>query len=214
MISHWFNKPKAPDWWEAYREKNRRAAWYQQRLSHLDFLVLDTETTGLRPEKDRILSIGLVPVKKEKIRIQDCSSWYWAQEKAGGKAAEIHGILPKTLHAAGDEKERLRQFASLAAGKVWVAHHAAFDRAMLQEALKRNYPGMRWENPILNTAHLHRVLIRSTAENPISLDDLCHYYRIPLHGRHTAEGDAFMTALVFLKMLRKMKEEKLERLRD
>jgi DNA polymerase-3 subunit epsilon len=94
--------------------------------------------------------------------------------KAGGKAAEIHVILLETWKDAGEEEESLKRFSAQAAGKIWVAHHAAFDREMLQKALKRHYPGLRWENPVLDTAQLHRMLLRSTAENPVSLDDLCH----------------------------------------
>jgi len=205
----WFTRPKPPSWWEVFSERNKEARWHDKKLEELRFLVLDTETTGLRPEWDRILSIGLVPIQERKIAIKSCHSWLWRQNQAGGKDAEIHGILPGHTANLKSEEESLALFAEQAAGCVWVAHHAAFDREMLQRALQRHFPGMHWPNPILDTADLHRLLIRSTAIPNVSLDDLCHAYRVPIYGRHTAEGDAFMTALVFLKMLSKLKSKSL-----
>ena len=45
-------------------------------------------------------------------------------------------------------------------------------------------------------------------DSHFSLDVLCKEFKIPKHDRHTASGDAFITALLFLKILSKLKSER------
>lgn len=198
-------KPVFPDWWQAYLQATDRKALMRQKVEEAEYLVLDTETTGLNPQKDRILSLAVYTIREGGLWMQESHSLYWSQKTAGGKAVEIHGIMPKYSESDGtDEAEAIRLFSQWAKGKIWVGHHIGFDFQILNSSLKRQLGKAEWVNPLFDTLHLHRIIRRMTAQNPISLDELCHQYRIPIEERHTAQGDAMMTALIFLKMLPKL----------
>ena len=87
-----------------------------------------------------------------------------------------------------------------------MAHHTAFDIEMINSALKRlNLPKLK--NKTIDTGILYKKL-EGKKESHISLDVLCTEFNIPKHDRHTASGDAFMTALLFLKIVSKLKQER------
>jgi DNA polymerase-3 subunit epsilon len=83
---------------------------------------------------------------------------------------------------------------------VLVAHHAAFDVAMINFALKRmNLPKLK--NKVLDTGHVFQKTKLDNSKAHFSLDDLSKRFNIPQHDRHTASGDAYITAILFLKLL-------------
>jgi DNA polymerase-3 subunit epsilon len=101
------------------------------------------------------------------------------------------------------EEEALSAFLNYIENAVLVAHHAAFDLSMINGALKRmNLP--RLKNKIVDTGHLYTQFKRNAHTKHFSLDDLSKEMNIPQHDRHTASGDAYITALLFLKLIAKM----------
>jgi DNA polymerase-3 subunit epsilon len=92
-----------------------------------------------------------------------------------------------------------------------VAHHAGFDIGMINSALKRlGLPKLK--NTPLDTGVLYKkTLLKSYLVQPkehYSLDELAEKFLISKKDRHTALGDAYITALAFLKILVKIKEKK------
>ena len=86
---------------------------------------------------------------------------------------------------------------------VLVAHHAAFDVAMINAALSRlDLPKLK--NRVLDTGHLFQKTKIDTSKTHFGLDELSNLFKIPLHDRHTASGDAYITALLFLKLISKL----------
>jgi DNA polymerase-3 subunit epsilon len=90
---------------------------------------------------------------------------------------------------------------------VIVGHHIGHDIEALNCACERHF-GFRLPNPSLDTMDLTLHLNddggfagRPMAEG-FSLDGLCAMFGIAPHDRHTAGGDAFLTALVFQRLLR------------
>ena len=81
---------------------------------------------------------------------------------------------------------------------------------MINHALKRH--GMpKLKNRFLDTSALYkRSLIRSPLvknQDQYSLDELAEKFDIPTQDRHTALGDAYITAIAFLKILGTLKEK-------
>ena len=88
-----------------------------------------------------------------------------------------------------------------------VGHHIGHDIATFDAACTRHW-GMRLLNRSLDTMDLTLHLERDGAfagRPPIrrfTLDALCELFGVIPHDRHTASGDAFITAQVFLRLLR------------
>ncbi|KFF05923.1 3'-5' exonuclease [Flavobacterium reichenbachii] len=175
------------------------------------FIVLDTETTGFDYEMDRILCIGALVLQNGIISIQDSFEVYIEQDHYDKSTAQIHGILKAFVINRPGESEALQQFLTFLGDAVIIAHHTIFDVTMINRALERNgLPVLT--NQTLDTAYLYkRTLIKShlfERKDHYTLDDLADKFDISKKDRHTALGDAYITAIAFLKIVKKLKEKK------
>lgn len=174
------------------------------------FVVLDTETTGFDYEKDRILCIGAIVLQNNTISIQDSFEIYIEQEHYNKATAQIHGILKDFVLDRPKELEALQQFLAFLGDSIIIAHHTAFDVTMINKALERNgLPELK--NRTLDTAKLYKKTLLSSylleRKDHYTLDDLADKFDISKKDRHTALGDAYITAIAFLKILKKLKEK-------
>lgn len=206
----WFKSKTYPEFWNSYANSFHK----KYSLEDTRFVVFDTETTGLNPKQDRLLSIGTVTIINFQIDVADQLECYIKQKHFNTKTVEIHGILKEgSLHKI-EEKEAIKQFLKHIEGAILVAHHVHFDVAMINEALKRlGLPKLK--NKTVDTGILYRKTKYIKTDKHYSLDDLCNKFNITMHDRHTASGDAYLTAILFLKLcaLLKAKNKRLT-LRD
>ena len=175
------------------------------------FVVLDTETTGFDYDNDRILCIGALVLQNNMISIQDSFEVYIQQDHYDKSTAQIHGILKDFVLKRPNELEALQQFLTFLGDSIIIAHHTIFDVTMINKALERNgLPALT--NKTLDTAHLYKkTLIKShlfERKDHYTLDDLADKFDISKKDRHTALGDAYITAIAFLKIVKKLKEKK------
>ena len=175
------------------------------------FVVLDTETTGFNYDNDRILCIGAVVLQNSVISIPDSFEIYIHQEHYDKNSAQIHGILKDWVMDKPSELEALQQFLAFLGDSIIVANHTMFDVTMINRALERNgLPHLT--NKMLDTALLYkRTLIISNLlerKEKYALDDLADKFDISKKDRHTAMGDAYITAIAFLKIVKKLKNLK------
>ncbi|WP_127140696.1 PolC-type DNA polymerase III [Flagellimonas marinaquae] len=200
-----------PDFWWEYE------AYFKEPLpddiGENTFVVLDTETTGFSLTRDRMLCIGALKLKDNSIVVKDSFEVYVEQEHYDSESAEIHGILKKSKKDSVTELEALKQFLVYVKNHVLVGHHVMFDINMINAALKRN--GLpKLKNKTLDTESLYiRTLLISTLvqkKERYSLDDLAKKYSISRKDRHTALGDAFITAIAFLRSVEKLKPKKIK----
>lgn len=174
-------------------------------LNAVRFAVLDTETTGLNPAKDHILSIAAIAVSGEAMHMQD-SFHALLQHTQVTQSVAIHMITPASAEAGGLPAKVIKDFALWVQHAVLVGHHIAFDASVLSHTLRR-YKGCSLQNKMVDTALLAiRLLEPPHAREQLqpadySLDKLADRLQIPIFERHTAEGDTLTTALVFLKLL-------------
>ncbi|KAF2081612.1 3'-5' exonuclease [Flavobacterium sharifuzzamanii] len=175
------------------------------------FVVLDTETTGFDYDNDRILCIGALVLQNGIINVQESFEVYLEQDHYDKSTAQIHGILKDLLVKRPTELEALQQFLDFLGDSIIIAHHTIFDVTMINKALERNgLPHL--SNKTLDTAYLYKkTLIQShlfERKDHYTLDDLADKFDISKKDRHTALGDAYITAIAFLKIVKKLKEKK------
>jgi DNA polymerase-3 subunit epsilon len=188
-------------------------------LAEIPFIVYDTETTGLDHKKDKLLSIGAVKVKAWQIDLANHLEVYLEQDyrpNSGAEAISVHGILPKGHQAAVTETEALEQFLGFAGKGVLVAHHLAFDRAMIEHLLKFNGGGKLLNKGVDTAVLARRLTMRPdlAKRGDFGLDHLCEVYRIPMSDRHTAAGDAYITAVLLMKLLSRLEKRGVRTLED
>jgi len=193
-----------PLFWRNYLKlfKQKRV----QTIAETHFIIFDTETTGLDFKTNCILSIGAVSLKNNIIDVAQGFEIYLQQDKFNHESVKIHGILKEGNYKKLTEKEAIEAFINYIGNAVLVAHHAAFDIKMINIALKRMKLGTL-KNKVIDTGILYKKLA-GKKNNHFNLDVLCKEFNIHTNDRHTAAGDAFITAQLFLKILSKLKQER------
>ncbi len=171
----------------------------EQSLAALSYTVFDTETTGLEPSAgDEILQIGATRIVAMKLRRQDCFDQLVDPQRSIPEAGlAIHGITPAMVQGQPNLAAVLPAFHAFAQDTVLVAHNAAFDMRFLQ--LKEAATGVRFDQPVLDTLLLSAVIHPQQASH--SLEAIAERLGVPVLGRHTALGDAMVTAEVFVRMI-------------
>jgi DNA polymerase-3 subunit epsilon len=170
------------------------------------FVVLDTETTGLDPRRDRIITIGAIGVQGGEILLEDSFEALLKVEH-NTSAVTVHGVTRDHSRRGLDEPQALRLLLDYLRDGVIVGHHIQHDVLTLNAGYERHF-GFALPNRSLDTMdlalHLEREGAFAGAErfSSFSLDALCAFFGVVPHDRHTAPGDAFLTALVFQRLLR------------
>jgi DNA polymerase-3 subunit epsilon len=168
-------------------------------LAGLSFTVFDTETTGLQPAQgDQIIQVGATRVVAGKLRRGDSFDQLVNPGRAIPAAGiPIHGITEAMVRGQPDLETVLPAFHEYVGDTVLVAHNAAFDMRFLQLAEPRS--GVRFTQPVLDTLLLSAVV--HPQQESHRLEAIAERFGVEVLGRHTALGDAMVTAEVFMKML-------------
>jgi len=171
----------------------------ERKLSDLVYTVFDTETTGLNPSQgDEIIQIGAARIVNNKLLRQECFEQLVDPRRPIPAASiPIHGIQPEMVAGQPTIEEVLPAFHAFAQDTVLVAHNAAFDMRFLQ--LKEQQTGMVFDHPVLDTLLLSALIHPN--QDSHRLEALAERFNVTIIGRHTAMGDAMVTAEVFLKLI-------------
>lgn len=175
-------------------------------VDEVRFVVLDSETTGLNPRTDRLITIGAVAVRGGEILLDDAFDAL-IQVGENTSAVAVHGVTRDESRAGLDEPDALERFLDYLRDGVIVGHHIGHDVATFDAAYERHW-GARLLNRSMDTMDLTLHLEKDGAfagRPPIrrfTLDALCELFGVIPHDRHTASGDAFITAQVLLRLLK------------
>jgi DNA polymerase III subunit epsilon len=179
-------------------------------LAELSLTVFDTETTGLNPaEGDEIIQIGAVRIVNGRI----ISGEYFdqlvdPQRKIPAASIPIHGITPDMVAGQPTIDEVLPAFHAFCRDTVLVAHNAAFDMKCLE--MKQQQTGLHFDQPVLDTLLLS-VLVHENQDRH-NLDDIAERFGLTILGRHTAFGDAMVTAEIFVRLIPLLAEKGIDTL--
>lgn len=175
-------------------------------ISAVPLLAMDFETTGLDADCNDIVSIGLVSMTLERIRLHDSHHWILKpRADLRDESVVIHGITHSEVERAPDLKDMHRKLLELMAGKVMVVHHKGIERDFLDAAFKRRI-GEGIEFPCIDTleleARLHRrkptglldKLFGHKQRVSIRLPESRERYHLPHYPAHNALTDALACA--------------------
>tara|TARA_R110001606_G_scaffold23042_2_gene78008 strand:+ start:1817 stop:2479 length:663 start_codon:yes stop_codon:yes gene_type:complete len=209
MKINWFrkkDKKPLPSYFLAYQESFLNAK--KLPIKETRFVVYDTETTGFS-RKDRVLSIGAVSLIDNIINVNDAFEVYVKQKLFRAETVPIHGILKGGEIKKITELAALKLFLKYIGNAVLVGHHVNFDVEMINEILRRNKLPLLL-NKTIDTDFLYKKSKHTIYQNRkkhYTLDNLCDELNISKSDRHTATGDAYITAIAFLKILSRLNKK-------
>ena len=168
-------------------------------LSGLPCLVLDTETTGLRVERDRIVSVGTVCLVGTEFEADgELSFLVDPGVSIPAASTKIHGISDTDVEDAGCFADHIQPLEAAIAGRVVAGHNIGFDLAILASEYDR--AGLDWTlPPALDTGLLALALNPHLAD--ASLETIAAWLGVDVVDRHSALGDAQTTAQIYLRLL-------------
>ena len=186
--------------------------WSERPLRQITYVVFDLETTGLRPsEGDDIVELGAARVVNGRVLTMETFDRLINPGRAIPKASiEFHGITDAMVADKPTLSIVLPQFQAFAADAVLVAHNAAFDLKFLERGAAEC--GIRFEQPILDTLLISAFI--DPGEPDHSLDAIAARLGLGLSRRHSALGDALMTAAILVRQIERLEERGVTRLAE
>lgn len=174
-------------------------------IADVPMVALDFETTGLDPNRDSIVSIGLVPMSISRIRCNAARHWIIKPEtRLHSTSVVVHGITHSAVADAPDFSTLIDKLLTHLQGKIVVVHHSPIERGFLHAALKRHIQeGI--EFPVIDTMAVEAQFTRTMGQTlwrsligrkpaSIRLTDSRTRYHLPYYRQHQALTDALACA--------------------
>jgi DNA polymerase-3 subunit epsilon len=155
--------------------------------------MLDVETSGLNPKRDRLLAIAAIGMQIDwsrqtlQINLGDSFEAVLQQDHASSHAnILLHGIGVQEQRAGLAPSQALQAFRQFVSNSPLLAFHCAFDEAVIQRHMIQHHLG-KLSNPWLDLDHL--CAVTSEGVRARALDDWLHHFKIECSVRHQAAAD-------------------------
>ncbi len=182
------------------------------RLEALPIVVFDLETTGLDVAVDTIVSLGGVRLQGSTIyRAVTIDCLVHPGRPIPPRSTAIHGITNDMVEGAPDFAEVWSDFRMMSDGAVLVGHNVGFDIAHLQNATRA--AGIDWSPPPFLCTYLLTAALDLGLPS-LQLDSVAESLGVRVRGRHTALGDALVTAEVFARLIPRLADSGVTTLGD
>ena len=175
----------------------------------MKYAIVDIETTGLRPSRNRITEIGIVLFDGKEI-LETFTSLFNPDQRLPAGISEMTGITQDMLDEAPRFYEEARRIAELTEGAIFVGHNVRFDYSFLVEEFKRL--GYSYRRQKLCTLQLMRKYFPGLPS--YSLGRLIRQFDIRVKARHRALDDALATTQLLQLILEKESEPEAEFIRS
>ena len=165
-------------------------------------IVLDTETTGLNPEKgDRIVEIGCVELENHLPTGKTYHQYINPMRSISQEVVAVHGLTEEFLSDKPIFSEIADEFlAFIGENTPLVIHNAAFDMNFLNTELKACGKPILSEDKVIDTLLIARKKFPGAKVN---LDELCKRFNVDASKRtvHGALLDSELLADVYLELI-------------
>ncbi len=173
-------------------------------MSSERILILDTETTGLSFEEDRIIEVGVVELNEKILARQYFHEYVNPEKEINISAQKIHGLSNNFLVDKPTFNEIAQKFLDFIKDDVIVIHNAEFDLNFINKELQ-NCGLSELKNQVIDTL---KIAKKEFPGQSVNLDSLCRKLNI-INTRkdyHGALLDATLLSKVFLKLTTEKQE--------
>ena len=183
--------------------KDEKYSFLFDKPSENEYIVYDTETTGLNPKVDEILSIGAVKIKGNKIITSEKFEIFVKPTKdINEESIKIHQIRNIDLENGCEPNEALDKFLHFIGSRTLIGYYLEFDVNMINKYLKP-YLGIKLPNKQIEVSgiyHDKKIKFIPDAHIDLRFDTIMNDLGLPIFGKHDAINDAIMTAMIYVKL--------------
>jgi DNA polymerase III subunit epsilon len=176
----------------------RRASWRSARYASLDF-----ELTGLDPNRDRIVSFGVVPVDGSRVEVG--RSVYELVDpgdvEMSPQVVTIHGLRPVDVRGANPAEAARRSLDDALGGRFLITWFATVEASFL--GMLYGTRAKRWLRRCIDVRVLVTRLLGNEGER-MTLEQAADRFGVPVASPHHALDDALVTAQLFLVVASRM----------
>lgn len=183
-----------------------------------NYVVVDTEFTGLDEKKDSIVSIAAIKMLGGRINLED--KFYRLvrpETEMKNESVLIHGITNSEVNKKPEIREVLPEFCEFCGDDIIIGHFLAIDMSFINRDMKRLF-GTTIKSPGIDTYLLYRWLRKRFPEHKCLEDILkdsgllkiAKCFDIQITGMHNAMKDAFITAQIFQRFMPLLRESEIE----
>ncbi|ESU24880.1 hypothetical protein FEDK69T_04340 [Flavobacterium enshiense DK69] len=196
----WLKGKGDPTFWKVYLDN------FEKEITNTPtrYVIFDCERTGLDWKKDTILSIGCIGITNDQIEINDFFEIFIENKNDKRQNEAVEKLFKSHSNEAVSETEAMIQFLGHIKNATLVGHSTNLDIEMINQALKRMNLG-KIKNNILDINVMYQRFKNLPEDEHHTLEELCDLFKIRKSHRHTASNDAYITALLFLKLKKKLK---------
>ena len=165
-------------------------------------VILDTETTGLSADKDRIVEIACIELSNHIPTKNIFHTFINPETKVSADAFSVHGYSDEFLSNKPKFKEIIKNFLDFIKDKKLIIHNADFDLGFLNNELRRLNVKPILKSDVIDTLQIARSKFPGVGN---SLDALCKRYKINVEARekHSALLDCQLLSKVYIELIDK-----------
>lgn len=173
------------------------------------FFAFDTETTGLDPDKNEILSIAMIILNEAFVELERKVIYAFPDGEVNPEAAKVNGYTRELWASRGAVDQTILftevyDFVNRYKKLVPVAHNVKFDVAFLRALFLRNNPSKAYNKifsyktlDTVSVAIFFDMVVFGKANGSQRLSELCNRFGITLDNAHDALADVEATVNLF-----------------
>ena len=178
-------------------------------INNCSFVILDTETTGLEASKgDKIISLAALKIRNSLIQENEFLDELINPERdIPWESVKIHHITDEHVRGKPTLPELQSKINSFLKKSILIGHNIEFDKKFIyQDAANSDLSKRMKKITSIDTIYLTAALYPDLENYDLSY--LCEHFNIRTNDqiRHSALGDCWITARLFLHLLHKAKE--------
>ena len=174
-----------------------------QLLDGSEYVIFDTETTGLSAVYDSIIEIGATKMKNGEV-IDRFDKFINPGHPLSEVTTNLTSITTDMVKDQPDETVIVGEFMDFIGDDILVGHNVTFDMGFMNAALTR-MGRPRLKMPVIDTLEMSRTL-HSEYRNH-KLDSLAKRYNIVLEHHHRADSDAETTGYLMYKLFDELEDK-------
>ena len=179
-------------------------------INNCSFVILDTETTGLEASKgDKIISLAALKIRNSLIQENEFLDELINPERdIPWESIKIHHITDEHVRGKPTLPELQSKINSFLKKSILIGHNIEFDKKFIyQDAANSDLSKRMKKITSIDTIYLTAALYPDLENYDLSY--LCEHFNIKTNDqiRHSALGDCWITARLFLHLLNKAKEK-------
>ncbi len=183
--------------------KDDRYSYLLEPYEGDELVVLDTETTGLNPKKDSILSIAAVIVKDNKILMNEAFEKYLLPDgDISHESIKIHHIRVCDLKNGENPSEVILSLLDFIRNRPIAGYYIGFDHKIISRYVKELI-GIELPNKLIELSSMYYKRYRKSSAYEfvdLKFDTIMDELALPRLGKHDAMNDTLMSAIMYLKL--------------